>query len=232
MTGILRRRESPQSVNREMTRQTQTPDPFQWLTAWDPFRYGGTMNPFRRMSELLSGDPLAELMGGVPMPSRRFVPDMEVREKSDCYVICADLPGLTEDDVTVEVIGNRLMIRGKREEEQRDESDQYWAYERSYGSFVRSFVLPDGTSPDQIAARLDSGVLEVRVPKVKGEEPTKIHVQGATAGQPQGRGTASGVRPQGQSGSASSVGTGSSQTGTMTSTGQESSQSGAHEKAA
>lgn len=231
MTGILRRREGPQSVNREMTRQTQNPDPFQWLTSWDPFRYWGTMNPFRRMSEMLSVDPLAELMSGVPT-SRRFVPDMEVREKSDCYLICADLPGLTEDDVTVEVIGNRLTIRGKREEEQRDETDQYWAYERSYGSFVRSFVLPEGTSPDQIDARLDSGVLEVRVPKVRGEEPTKIRVQGATAGQQQPRGPASGGRPQGQSGSTSSVGTGSSQTGTMTSTGQESSQSGAHEKAA
>jgi HSP20 family protein len=230
MTGILRRREGPQSVNREMTRQTQTPDPFQWLAAWDPFRSGGTMNPFHRMSEMIGVDPLAELMSGVPTMSRRFVPDMEVREKSDSYVICADLPGLTEDDVTVEVIGNRLTIRGKREEEQRDESDQYLAYERSYGTFARSFVLPEGSSSDQIDARLDNGVLEVRIPKVKGEESTKIRVQGA--GQQQTRGPAPGARPQSQSGAAASVGAGSTQTGTMTSTGQASSQSGAHEKAA
>ncbi len=228
MAGILHRHEHPQNVQREMTRQTQSADPSQWLSSWDPFRLWGSMNPFRRMSEMLNFDPLAELTNGLPAMERRFVPEMEVREKNDCYVICADLPGLSENEVTVEVLGNRLVIRGKREEEQREEGEQYWAYERSYGSFARSFVLPEGASSDQIAAQLENGVLEVRIPKVKNEQPTKIHVQGAMAAPTQGRSSSG----RSQTGSSLASGTGASQTGTMTSTGQESSAGGAREKAA
>lgn len=244
MAGILRRREGQQSENREMARQTQSPspDPFQWLTSLDPFRFFGSagMNdPFRRMREMLNVDPFAE-MGAMPAMSRRFVPDFEVREKNDCYVVCADLPGLTEDDLNIEVTGNRLTISGKREEEQRDEGDRYWAYERSYGSFARSFMLPEGTMSDQINASIDNGVLEIRIPKAKAESATKIPIKSGTTAQTQtqtqGTAPTSGVRQQGQfqGGTTSTTGQshGSTQTGTIGSTGQESAQGGAHEKAA
>ena len=230
MAGILRRHENPQNVNREMTRQTQTSEPSSWSSSGDPFRLWGSMNPFRRLFEIFGGDPFAELTSGFPSTDRRFAPDLEVREKTDCYVICADLPGLTADDVNVELIGNRLLIRGKREEEEREEGDQYWAYERSYGSFARSFVLPEGISPDQIDARLECGVLEVRIPKVKHEQSTKIPVQNAESGPMQKQ--SPGSSHHAQSGSGLSGSTGATQTGTMTSTGQESSPGGAHEKAA
>lgn len=228
MAGILRRREGQQNENRELARQTQGPDPFQWLTSWDPFRSFGAMEPFRRMREMLNIDPFAEMASGFPTMGRRFVPDMEVCEKNDCYVVTADLPGLADDDVNVEVTGNRLTISGKREEEQRDEGERYWAYERSYGSFTRSFVLPEGTMPDQVDAQLENGVLEVRIPKAKGEEAKKIPIKGTTTGQ--ARSPISGTRQQMQGGTSS--GQGATQTGTMGSTGQESVQGGAREKAA
>jgi len=233
MAGILRRREGQQPENREMTRQTQGQEPFQGLSAWDPFRAFGMSDPFRRMREMMGMDPFGEMAGGFPSMSRSFMPDLEVRETKDSYVICADLPGLTEDNLNVDVTGNRLTISGKREEEQRDEGDRYWAYERSFGSFTRSFVLPEGTQPEQIDARLNHGVLEVRIPKVKAEEAKRIPVRGGGAGQAQGHGPSSGVRQQGQQGQGQggSVQT-STQTGTVGSTGQESSQGGAREKAA
>lgn len=215
MPGILRRRETQPNENPEMTRQTRTQDPFQWLASWDPFRTGGTLDPF------------AELTSGFPQLHRSFVPDLEVREKNDSYVIYADVPGLTENDVTVEVTGNRLTISGKRDEVQRDETDRYWTYERSYGHFVRSFMLPEGTTSDQIDARLENGVLEVRIPKVKGEESTKIRVKGTGTAQLHGRTPAANVRSQPQN-----VSAGSPQTGTIASTTSESSHAGAHEKAA
>lgn len=227
MPGILRRRETQPNENPEMTRQTRSQDPFQWLASWDPFRAWGTLDPFRRIREMSNLDPFAELTGGFPQLPRSFVPDLEVREKNDGYVICADVPGLTENDVTVEVAGNRLTISGKRDEVERDETDRYWTYERSYGHFTRSFMLPEGTMSDQIDARLENGVLEVRIPKVKGEESTKIRVTGAGAAQLHGRTPASNVRSQAQN-----VSAGSPQTGTITSTTQESSHAGAHEKAA
>lgn len=226
MAGMLRRREGQQSENPEMARQTQGPDPFQWLTSWDPFRSFGMTDPFQRMREMM--DPFAQMAGGAS--GRRFMPDMEVRETKDSYVICADLPGLTENDLNVDVTGSRLTISGKREEEQRDEGDRYWAYERSYGSFTRSFVLPEGTQADQIDARLDNGVLEVRIPKSKGEEAKRISVKGGGAGQTQAQGPTSGLR--GSTSTGMTTGTGTTQTGTLGSTGQESYQGGAREKAA
>jgi len=236
MTNILRRREGQQPENREMARQTQGSDPFQWLTSLDPFRSFGSMDPFRRMRELMNVDPFAETAGSFPAMNRRFMPDMEVRERNDCYVICADLPGLSDDELNVEVTGNRLTISGKREEEQRDEGERYWTYERSYGSFTRSFMLPEGTQPDQIEAHLESGVLQVRIPKNKGEESKRIPVKAAAGGggKTPERVAASGPKPQGQSGSTStsSAGMGTTQTGTVGSTGQESIHGGAREKAA
>lgn len=248
MAGILRRREAQQPENREMTRQTQGQEPFQWLSAWDPFRSFGMSDPFQRMREMLGMDPFGELAGGFPAMARGFMPNLEVRETKDSYVICADLPGLTEENLNVDVTGNRLTISGKREEEQRDEGDRYWAYERSFGSFTRSFVLPEGTQPEQIDARLNNGVLEVRIPKVKAEEAKRIPVKGSGAGQKQiqsqAQGPASGIRQQGQQGQGQQAqghqgqggsvptSTGTTQTGTVGSTGQESSQGGAREKAA
>ena len=232
MAGILRRREGQPNENREMTRQTQGADPFQWLTSWDPFRTFGTIDPLRRMREMLNVDPFAEMPSGFPAMARRFVPDMEVCEKNDCYIVNADLPGLADDDLNVEVTGNRLTISGKREEEHRDEGEKYWAYERSFGNFTRSFVLPEGTLPDQVEARLENGVLEVRIPKTKGEESKRIPVKSSGTGQMPSRGQPSGMRPQSQGGTTSSAGQGTTQTGTMGSTGQESVQGGAREKAA
>lgn len=224
MAGILRRRETQPSENPEMTRQAQSRDPFQWLTSWDPFRFQGAFDPFRRMREMLNVDPFAELAASFPQMSRSFVPDFEICEKNDGFVICADLPGLTENDVSVEVTGNRLTISGKRDEEQRDEGDRYWTYERSYGNFVRSFMLPEGTMSDQIDAHVENGVLEVRIPKAKSEGSTKIQVKRGGAAQLQGQSPVSNVRAQVPGASSSSA-----QTGT---TEHQESFHGAHEKAA
>lgn len=235
MAGILRRREGREgqpTENREMTRQTQGSDPFQWLASWDPFRAFQSTDPFRRMREMMNMDPFGETSNNLLTLNRQFMPKLEVCEKNDSYVICADLPGLTENDVSVEVTGNRLDISGKREEEERNESDRYWAYERSYGSFTRSFMLPEGTQPDEIDARLENGVLEVRIPKTKKEEATKIQIKANSPSQPETRNPPAGIRSQSQGVSTSGTGTGSTQTGTMGSTGQESTQGGAREKAA
>jgi len=172
------------------------------LLRWDPLRSLGSMDPFRVMREFLSLDPFSEMqsmMGGMgAMNQIAFAPDIEVKETKDGYMICADVPGLKEEDVTIDVAGNRLSISGKREEEQRDEGDRYWAYERSFGSFSRSFTLPEGVNPEQIDARLDKGVLSVHIPKVKAEEPKRIQVKGTEQTSPSTAAT-SGQTPQGAS---------------------------------
>jgi len=195
MAGIVRKREGQ---SREISQQQQQGTRPSQLRPWslDPFRSLGFADPFRRMREMLSWEPFAEMESMLPSLPRSFAPDLEVRETKDGYAICADLPGLTEENVSVDVSGRRLTICGKREEEQRDESDRYWAYERSYGSFTRSFTLPEGVDVDRIDACLSNGVLEVFVPKAKVEESKHIHVKG------EARAAQSHARPQAGGGAA------------------------------
>lgn len=115
-----------------------------------PARRGGGMlgaprgwDPFERMQELLGFD-LGRMLGPQGTREGGFVPDFEVKETQDAFIFKADVPGVEEKDLEITLAENRLTISGKREEERRDESDRYYAYERNYGSFSRTFTLPGG----------------------------------------------------------------------------------------
>jgi HSP20 family protein len=106
-----------------------------------------------------------------------FAPSFDVRETKDAYVFTADLPGVKEGDLELSLTGNRLTLSGRREEEKREEEDRWFAYERSYGSFSRSFTLPEGVDPDHVQAELKDGVLRVSVPKKAEVKPRKIELK-------------------------------------------------------
>ncbi|TAK32843.1 MAG: Hsp20 family protein, partial [Myxococcaceae bacterium] len=82
-----------------------------------------------------------------------------------------------EKDLEISMTGNRLTVSGHREAEKRDESDRYYLYERSYGSFMRSFTLPDGVDTNKITAELKNGVLQMLVPRRPEAQPQKIAVK-------------------------------------------------------
>ncbi|TAK18088.1 MAG: Hsp20 family protein, partial [Myxococcaceae bacterium] len=82
-----------------------------------------------------------------------------------------------EKDLEISMTGNRLTVSGHREAEKRDESDRYYLYERSYGSFSRSFTLPDGVDNTKVAADLKDGVLTMLVPRRPETQPRKINVR-------------------------------------------------------
>jgi HSP20 family protein len=159
-------------------------EPRQEAAVWDPFRMmeglGRSFDPWRMMRELMATDPFA---GMVAPAGGAFAPDIEIKETKDAYVLCADLPGVKMDDLEVSVTGNRLTIDGSRSEEERREDDRYFAYERSYGSFSRSFVLPEGADLDKLRADLEGGVLRMTVPKKAEVQPRRI----AVGGKPEGK---------------------------------------------
>lgn len=138
-------------------------------------------NPWDRMRELLEWDPFQEL-GRTFFPEIRegFTPAFEVRETKDAFIFNADLPGVREEDLEVHITGNRLTVSGRRDVEQRDETDRYYCYECSYGAFTRSFTLPDGVNAEDAKADLRHGVLTLHVPKRAEAQPRKISVGGAT----------------------------------------------------
>lgn len=136
------------------------------------------LDPFEMMNELMRWDPfqdLGRLAGG---RTDGYVPAFDVKETKDAYVFKADLPGVADGDIDLAVTGNRLTVSGKREEEARDENDRLYTYERSYGAFSRSFVLPDGADSEHIDAELKNGVLTLTVPKKPEVQPRKIPLLG------------------------------------------------------
>jgi HSP20 family protein len=112
----------------------------------------------------------------LPAPGGEFSARFDVKETRDAYVLRADLPGVKEDAVEVSLNGNLLTISGKREVEHREEGDQFYALERSHGTFTRSFALPDNVDAEAIAAELKNGVLTVQIPKKPEAQPRKIAI--------------------------------------------------------
>jgi len=113
---------------------------------------------------------------------RRWIPAMDLIEEDDRYVLRADLPGVREDEVHVELEDNVLTISGERKSEHEERKEGLYRLERASGSFSRSLTLPEGIDPDSIQARFDKGVLEVRVPKPEQRKPRRVAISvGGTA---------------------------------------------------
>jgi HSP20 family protein len=106
----------------------------------------------------------------------RWVPAMDLVETEDSLVLKADLPGLREDDVTVEVNDNVLTVSGERRAEHERKEDGYHRVERSFGQFSRSVTVPEGIDEDKVTASFNDGVLEVRIPKPEERKPTRISI--------------------------------------------------------
>lgn len=131
-------------------------------------------DPFERMIELMGLDRLADFASPTREGGGGFIPRFEVKENRDAFIFKCDLPGVREEDIDIDLTGDRLTISGKREEEKRDESDRYYAYERSYGSFSRTFTLPEGVTAENVSADLKDGVLNVVLPKKPEAQPRRI----------------------------------------------------------
>jgi HSP20 family protein len=109
-----------------------------------------------------------------------YSPACEVDEKPDHYLISVDVPGLSKDDVKVEVVGNQLVISGERKHEKTERGGR--RSERYYGRFERSFALPTSIDADKIEARYDNGVLELAVPKAEGSKAKTVEIQSGKDG--------------------------------------------------
>ena len=107
---------------------------------------------------------------------RRWIPAMDLVEKDDHLELRADLPGMSEDDVNVEIRDRVLTISGERKDEQEETREGYRRIERAFGRFSRSITLPDGIDPNEVEANFDNGVLVVTIPKPKEAEPKRVEI--------------------------------------------------------
>jgi len=129
-------------------------------------------DPYSLARELLNWDPF---FGG--RPASAFSPAFEVKETTDSFVVRADLPGVDEKDLDIALHNGVLTVSGSRQSEERKEGESYALYERQYGSFSRSFQLPDMADGERIDASLTNGVLSLTIAKKAEAKPRKIQLK-------------------------------------------------------
>ena len=145
------------------------------LIRWEPVTELNTIqNEMNRLFNTFFDQPAPTGRGGAP--SRRWVPAMDLVETADDFVLRADLPGLTQDDVKIELEDSTLTVSGERKSERTDKHEGYYRVERAFGSFSRSLTLPKGIDADAVTASFDNGVLEIRVPKPEERKPRRISI--------------------------------------------------------
>ena len=140
-------------------------------------------DPFVTMRDLMRWDPFGEsrLARWLEPMGAAFSPAFEVKETKDTFEFKADVPGVDAKDIDVKLTNNRLTISGKREAEEEQKGDTWYTCERTYGSFTRSFTLPEGADTDHVRASLDKGVLTLQVPKTAQAQSRKIPIGAGTA---------------------------------------------------
>lgn len=99
-----------------------------------------------------------------------WTPDVEMFRRDNALVVRADVPGMTKEDLTIELTDGQLVLRGERKQEKEEKKEGYYRAERTFGAFYRTLPLPEGTRVDEAKATIKDGVLEVIVPTTKIEE--------------------------------------------------------------
>jgi HSP20 family protein len=136
------------------------------------------LNPFLNLRNLLRWDPFSEMapLAGNMENELTFTPAFDVKETGTNYEFRADLPGIKERDIDVTISGNRLAITGSREQEKEEKGDLFYACERSYGSFTRTFTLPETADTEHVHCEMKDGVLSIMIAKQATEQPRKIPI--------------------------------------------------------
>ena len=143
------------------------------IIRWEPTRELHTVqNEINRLFSSFFDTPTHNGAGQL----RRWVPATDLVETDTEYVLRADLPGLSQEDVSIELDDNVLRISGERRAEHEQREEGFYRLERAFGSFSRSLTLPEGVDADAIRAGFADGVLEVKVPKPEQRKPRKVAI--------------------------------------------------------
>jgi HSP20 family protein len=148
------------------------------ITRWDPFR---NLASFQEQMNRMFEDVLFRGRAG-DSSLTAWAPPVDIYETADELVVKADLPDINEKELDVRVENNTLTLRGERQFEREVSEDNYLRVERAYGSFTRSFSLPNTVDTEKIKAEYRHGVLTVRMPKREESKPKQIRVSVSSNG--------------------------------------------------
>ena len=144
------------------------------LVRWDPLRDAAALHS--ELSRLMNG-----VFEGNGRAASTFVPTLDVWETDEAVVYAFDLPGLTREQISLEVEENSLTVSATRDREVPVDRDRFARFERRYGTFTRTVGLPAGVAEDAIKATYVNGVLEITVPKPEQPQPKRIEIADSPA---------------------------------------------------
>jgi len=145
------------------------------LVRWDPFRELEEMSD--RLNRMFARPETRTANGKETMIIADWTPSVDISETEGEYQIKAEIPDVRKDDVKVTVEDGVLTIQGRRNQEKEEKGTKYHRIERSYGSFARTFSLPDVIEADKVNAEFKDGVLNLRLPKSEKAKPKAIEVK-------------------------------------------------------
>jgi HSP20 family protein len=147
------------------------------IVRWEPLReLSSLQGEMNRLFNTVFDQPAGGSNGAT---LRRWMPAMDLVETDEHFVLRADLPGLTEDDIKIELEDGTLTVSGERKAEHESRNEGFYRVERAFGTFSRSLTLPKGVDGEAVTASFDRGVLEVRIPKPEERKPRRIEIAGA-----------------------------------------------------
>ena len=144
------------------------------LIRWDPFREMSSLQ--ERMNRLMSDYRTRSPFGEEEMAQGAWIPAVDIYETKESIVLNVELPGVTKDDISLEVKDSTLTIRGEKKLEKDVKEENFHRMERTYGSFTRAFTLPSTVQQDKVKAKFRDGILEIRLPKAEEAKPKQIKV--------------------------------------------------------
>lgn len=145
------------------------------ISRWDPFR--DLLSLQERMNRLFE-DSLSRTKGPEEdIFSSSWIPVVDIYETAEDMVMKAELPGMSREDISVEVKDNLLVLRGERKFQKNVKEENYYRLERNYGKFQRAFTLPFEVDRSKIEAHYRDGVLEVKLPKAEVSKPKQIEIK-------------------------------------------------------
>ena len=154
--------------------------------------YRGSMTPFGGGLGSLFGlrreiDRLFEDAYGGNAPRSSWTPTANVRDAKDAVLLEMELPGITPEEVEISIDNDVLTVSGEKRAERREgeEEGRYFLVERSYGSFSRSFSLPNGIDADQVEASFENGLLTIRIPRAALPQPRRVQISAGGKGEVQ-----------------------------------------------
>ena len=141
------------------------------ITRWDPYREVVSLqNRFNSLFRDMQQESES------PLTTAAFVPAVDIYEDEKKVVLKLEVPGIDQKDLDVSVENNTLTVKGERKFESEEKEENFHRIERRYGSFTRSFTLPNTVDTDKVQAKFDSGVLTIEVLKRPEAQPKQIKV--------------------------------------------------------